>query len=93
MPGCGAEYCRRSARVGVGGGGEGDCPVRLSWGLAAVAAEDWRKRVPAPDSVWEWDAHGDLGLSDICPGCRNPGWATTVCEPLGMGAVQIGTLK
>lgn len=90
MPGCGAEYCRRSARVGVGG--EGDCLVRLPWGLVA-AAEDWRKRVPTPDSVWERDAHRDLGLSDIYPGCRNTGWSTAVCERLGMGAVQIGPLR
>lgn len=53
---------------GWGWGREGDCPVRLPWDSAAVAAEDWGKRVPTPDSVWEWDAHRDLGLSDICPG-------------------------
>lgn len=53
----------------------------------------WRQPKTGENVSQPRDAHRDLGLSDIYPGCRNTGWSTAVCERLGMGAVQIGPLK
>lgn len=63
MPGCGAEFCRWSARArGRVGKEKGTvllvCPGCRQW----PAAEDRGKPVPTPDPVRERDAHHDLGL-------------------------------